>query len=114
MPGIVARDIPILSQSGLAGSVSPAAISMFEVADNVPDCRRTHQLRLVLATQPAEGFRQYGPALQLPNSLTPTPEQLFNLVGGIYTFSLGPSAINLSTAQEADLVPSARDWGPVN
>jgi len=34
--------------------------TMFQIAAG-------HQLRLVLATQPAEGFRQYGPALQLPN-----------------------------------------------
>jgi hypothetical protein len=42
----------------------------------------------VVATQPTESFRQYSPMVQLPNVLTPTPEQLFNLVAGIYTFSL--------------------------
>ena len=52
--------------------------------------------------------------VQLPNVLTPTPEQLFNLVGGIYTFSLGQSVMNLSTAREGDLVPSTVDWGPAN
>jgi uncharacterized protein len=73
-----------------------------------------HQLRLVIATQPTESFRQYSPMVQLPNVLTPTPEQLFNLVGGIYTFSLGQSVMNLSTAREGDLVPSTVDWGPAN
>lgn len=73
-----------------------------------------HQLRLVVATQPTESFRQYSPMVQLPNVLTPTPEQLFNLVGGIYTFSLGQSVLNLSTAREADLVPSTIDWGPAD
>jgi len=71
-----------------------------------------HQLRLVVTTQPPDAFRQYSPKLLLPNVLTPTPEQLFNLVGGIYTFSLEQSVINLSTAKEGDLVPSALDWGP--
>ena len=71
-----------------------------------------HQLRLVVATQPAEAFRQYSPMVQLPNVLMPTPEQLFNLAGGIYTFSLGPSGVNLSTAKERDFVPSTVSWGP--
>jgi len=61
-----------------------------------------------------KSFRQYSPMVQLPNVLTPTPEQLFNLVGGIYTFSLGQSVMNLSTAREGDLVPSTVDWGPAN
>jgi predicted acyl esterase len=73
-----------------------------------------HRLRLVVATQPPEAFRQYSPMRLLPNVLTPTPEQLFNLVGGIYTFSLEQSVINLSTAKAADLVPSAVDWGPAD
>jgi uncharacterized protein len=74
-----------------------------------------HQLRLVVATQPSDDFRQYGPTVQLPNPVTPTPEQLSNLVGGIYTIlygNEGRSAINLSTANEADLVSSTVDWGP--
>jgi len=74
-----------------------------------------HQLRLVVATQPADDFRQYGPMVQVPNSLMPTPEALSNLVGGIYTIMFGhdgPSALNLSTATDADLVSSAVDWGP--
>jgi uncharacterized protein len=73
-----------------------------------------HQLRLVVATQPSEAFRQYSPMKLLPNVLTPTPEQLSNLVGGIYTFSLEQSVINLSTAKEEDFVPSVVDWGPVD
>jgi predicted acyl esterase len=73
-----------------------------------------HQLRLAVATRPAEAFRQYSPMLQLPNVLMPTPEQLFNLAGGIYTFSLGPSVVNLSTAKERDLVPSIFNWGPAD
>jgi len=73
-----------------------------------------HQLRLVVATQPPEAFRQYSPMVQLPNVLTPTPEQLFNLAGGIYTLSLGPSVVNLSTAKEGDLVPSTVSWGPAD
>jgi hypothetical protein len=68
----------------------------------------------VVTTQPTESFRQYSPMVQLPNVLTPTPEQLFNLVGGIYTFSLGQSVMDLSTAREEDLVPSTVDWGPAN
>jgi uncharacterized protein len=74
-----------------------------------------HQLRLVVASQPAENFRQYGPTVQLPNPLTPTPEEFSNLVGGIYTIMFGndgPSAINLSTASDADLASSTVDWGP--
>ncbi len=74
-----------------------------------------HQLRLVVGTQPTDDFRQYGPMVQLPNPLAPTPEQLSNLVGGIYTLLFGPdgpSALNLSTATDADLVSSSVDWGP--
>ena len=74
-----------------------------------------HQLRLLVSSQPADDFRQYGPTLQVPNPLTPTPEELSNLVGGIYTIlygNEGPSAINLSTASETDLVSSSVDWGP--
>jgi hypothetical protein len=76
-----------------------------------------HQLRLVVASQPSDDFRQYGATVQLPNPLTPTPEQFSNLVGGVYTIlfgSEGPSAVNLSTANEADLVSSTVDWGPGN
>ena len=40
MPGIVARDIPILSQSGWQ-DLFPGGNLDVEVADNVPDCRRT-------------------------------------------------------------------------
>lgn len=74
-----------------------------------------HLLRLVVASQPPEDFRQYGPTVQLPNPLAPTPEELTDLVGGIYTILFGaaaPSAINLSTARESDLVSSTEDWGP--
>jgi len=39
---------------------------------------------------------------------------LFNLAGGIYTLSLGPSVVNLSTAKEGDLVPSTVSWGPAD
>jgi uncharacterized protein len=74
-----------------------------------------HQLRLVVATQPAADFRQYGPTVLFQNPLTPTPEEFSNLVGGIYTILFGrqgPSAVNLSTASDSDLVPSKVDWGP--
>jgi uncharacterized protein len=76
-----------------------------------------HQLRLVVATQPADDFRQYGPKVLFQNPLTPTPEEYSNLVGGIYTILFGrqgPSAINLSTASDSDLVSSKVDWGPGN
>ena len=76
-----------------------------------------HQLRLVVATQPADDFRQYGSTLLFHNPLTPTPEQFSNLVGGIYTVLFGkegPSAINLSTASDSDLISSKVDWGPGN
>lgn len=76
-----------------------------------------HQLRLVVAAQPADDFRQYAPTVLFQNPLTPTPEEFSNLVGGMYTIlfgSQGPSAINLSTASDSDLVPSKVDWGPGN
>jgi hypothetical protein len=66
-----------------------------------------HQLRLVVVTQPASDFRQYGPTVLFQNPLTPTPEEFSNLVGGIYSILFGaegPSAINLSTASDSDLV----------
>jgi len=68
----------------------------------------------VVAAPSPNAFRQYSPMVQLPNVLTPTPEQLFKLVGGIYNLSLGPSVVNLSTAKEGDLVPSAVSWGPAD
>ena len=79
-----------------------------------PQVPAGHQLRLVVATQPPDTFRQYSPMLLLPNVLTPTPDQLFNLAGGIYTFSLEQSVINLSTAKEGDLVPCVVDGGPAD
>jgi predicted acyl esterase len=74
-----------------------------------------HQLRLVVASQPADDFRQYSPTSELPNPVTPTPTEFSNLVGGIYTIYFGsatPSALNLSTASEKDLLFSATNWGP--
>ena len=74
-----------------------------------------HRLRLQLISEPASDFRQYWKNMQLPNPLLPTPEELANLTGGIYTImyeSEGPSVIHLSTASDADLAPSANDWGP--
>jgi hypothetical protein len=47
--------------------------------------------------------------------LVPTPDELTNLTGGIYTIVYGgesPSVINLSIASDADLAASAKDWGP--
>ena len=74
-----------------------------------------HRLRLQLISEPASGFRQYSKDVQIPNPLVPTPEELANLTGGIYTIMYGgerPSAIHLSTASDADLATSANDWGP--
>ncbi len=74
-----------------------------------------HRLKLVLSSQPSPSFHQYGKAVPLPNPLAPTPEQLKNLTGGIYTILTGsglPLELNLSTASEGDLTPSPVDWGP--
>ena len=74
-----------------------------------------HRLRLKLISQPAGLFHQYWNAVQMPNPLAPTPQQLGNLVGGEYIVlfgSEGSSVMNLSTANESELSTSAFDWGP--
>jgi uncharacterized protein len=75
-----------------------------------------HRLRLKLTSEPsATTFHQYWKAVQMPNPLVPTPQELGNLTGGTYTIlfgSEGSSELNLSTASDADLVPSPVDWGP--
>jgi uncharacterized protein len=75
-----------------------------------------HHLRLKLISEPASTtFHQYWKAVQMPNPLVPTPQELQNLTGGAYTIlfgSAGPSAVNLSTANETELTTSAADWGP--
>ena len=75
-----------------------------------------HHLRLRLLSEPtATTFRQYWKAVQMPNPLAPTPQELGNLVGGEYTVlfgSEGSSQMNLSMASEADLTDSTSNWGP--
>jgi uncharacterized protein len=74
-----------------------------------------HHLRLRLISQPAGLFHQYWKAVQMPNPLAPTPEQLGNLIGGEYTIlfgSEGSSVLNLSTADESALSFSTFNWGP--
>ena len=74
-----------------------------------------HRLRLKLISQPAGLFHQYWKAVQMPNPLAPTPQQLGNLIGGEYTIlfgSGGSSVLNLSTADESELSMSRFDWGP--
>lgn len=75
-----------------------------------------HRLRLKLVGEPVPTtFHQYWKAVQMPNPLVPTPQELENLTGGAYTVlfgSEGSSVMNLSTASEADLTASAADWGP--
>jgi predicted acyl esterase len=74
------------------------------------------RLRLKLLSEPsATTFRQYWKAVQMPNPLAPTPQELGNLVGGEYAIlfgSEGASVMNLSTASDADLTDSTTNWGP--
>jgi predicted acyl esterase len=75
-----------------------------------------HRLRLKLISEPAAAtFHQYWKAVQMPNPLVPTPHELENLTGGAYTIlfgSEGSSAVNLSTASDAEIAASTADWGP--
>jgi predicted acyl esterase len=74
-----------------------------------------HRLRLQIISEPASNFLQYSRDLLLPNPLLPTPEELANLTGGIYTLMFecnAASTLQLSTANEADIVASPIDWGP--
>lgn len=75
-----------------------------------------HRLRLKLISEPvATSFHQYWKAVQMPNPLVPTPQELENLTGGAYKIFFGTegsSAMNLSIASESDLTASAADWGP--
>ena len=72
-------------------------------------------LRLEVVSEPAGGFHQYGPRVQMRNPMMPTPQELINLTGGIYTILFGgPKAtvLNLTVAKDTDLHTSATDWGP--
>lgn len=86
----------------------------------VPTLRRIpagHHLQLRVTSQPGPTIRQYWKAVQIPNTLLPTPEELAALTGGVYTILFGlqtPSTLNLATAAEQDLTPSTFDWGPIN
>jgi predicted acyl esterase len=75
-----------------------------------------HRLRLKLISEPAAAaFHQYWKAVQMPNPLAPTPQELENLIGGAYTIlfgSEGSSVVNLSTASDAEIAASTADWGP--
>lgn len=74
-----------------------------------------HRLRLKITSQPSPDFHQYWKSVQIPNPLTPTPDELGRLNGGIYTIlygSEGSSVLNLSTATDEDLSASTTDWGP--
>lgn len=52
--------------------------------------------------------------VQLPNVLALAPEQLSNLVGGIYTLSLGQSVMDLSTARGEGSRAQHCPSGPAN
>jgi hypothetical protein len=73
-----------------------------------------HKLRLRLTSQPSPTFHQFWHTVQLPKPLLPTPGQLADLIGGVYTIDYNRSVLNLSVADDADLINSARDWGPKN
>lgn len=75
------------------------------------------RLRLKLTSQPAPDFHQFWKTVQIPDPLSPTPEELTNLTGGIYTILYGgepSSVVNLSIASDADIAASPIDWGPRN
>ena len=70
----------------------------------VPAVRRIsagHRLRLKLISEPvATTFHQYWKAVQMPNPLVPTPQELENLTGGAYKIFFGTegsSAMNRMT-----------------
>lgn len=74
-----------------------------------------YRLELKLISEPGSDFRQYGPKVQMHDPLTPTPRELANLTGGIYTVLFGrqnPSAINLSIGNASEFVSSRNFWGP--
>lgn len=86
-----------------------------ELVPTVTRISAGHQLRLKLISEPGPSFHQYWKTVQIPNSPLPTPEELANLTGGIYTILFGgeePSVMNLSAASDSDLAASMADWGP--
>jgi predicted acyl esterase len=86
-----------------------------ELVPTVIQIAAGHRLRLKLVSQPAGLFHQYWKAVQMPNPLAPTPQELGNLIGGEYTILFGgegASVMNLSTASDSDLTESATNWGP--
>jgi uncharacterized protein len=86
-----------------------------ELVPTVMQIPAGHRLRLKLISQPSGLFHQYWKAVQMPNPLAPTPQELEKLVGGEYTILFGNegvSVLNLSTASQSDLSFTTTDWGP--
>jgi len=63
------------------------------------------RLQIVLTSQPPANFH---------TTLAPTPQELANLAGGVYTVERAASFVNLPLTSPAAFTTSPTNWGPAS
>jgi uncharacterized protein len=88
--------------------VVPGQVTRFDISllANFTEIPAGDQIQLVLNTQPAADFHCV---------LTPTPQELGSLPGGVYSIERSPlaaSSINLPLTSPSEFITSPVSWGP--